>query len=71
MTAPIKSDVGSRADAVNAVLAAANKRFVEYMRERHYSCEEAVLNDIRPTDTGRALVRAVAAWRIAIRNAAP
>jgi hypothetical protein len=52
----------------NALLAAANARFEDYMRDRHYRTEEAVLSDLRPTDSAKALICAVARWRIENRQ---
>jgi len=54
--------------AANAVLTAANERFLEYMRERRYPNEEAVLADFLAFGTSRTLIRAVAEWRIANRR---
>lgn len=50
------------------IIAAANERFLEYMRERHYRTEEAALADLRVPSTATALICAVARWRIAQRD---
>jgi hypothetical protein len=50
------------------VLLAANERFLDYMRERHYPNEEAVLHDVQGHTASGALIRAVAKWRISKRE---
>jgi hypothetical protein len=50
------------------VLLAANERFLDYMRDRHYTTEEAVLQNVHGYTTAGALIRAVAEWRIAKRG---
>lgn len=47
------------------VLSLANDRFLDYMRERHYPNEQAVLDDLMGATTAGTLIRAVAEWRIA------
>jgi len=55
--------------AEQKVLASANDRFLDYMRERHHVNEESVLRDVAGFTTAGALIRAVAEWRIENRGA--
>lgn len=56
--------------AADKVLTLTDERFLAYMRERHYPTEEAVLANISGHSIEKALIRAVAEWRIAKRGSA-
>lgn len=57
--------------AEQKVLLAANDRFLEYMRDRRYTTEEQVLQNVTGYTPAGALIRAVAEWRIAKRGTSP